>query len=383
MTGNTRKTTLGFISILTILLLALWGTNVFALQEDENLDEFEEDGEVAPQAAGSQKISPLSDYMYKKDYQQYEEIRKEADVQKRADLLVAFLKERPISRVLLYVAQDYVACIGKIAGSDTARKIKMLDTLSGLVPTDQAIKAEEIPVGVDEFRKAHLIPTRKLILTSQAAGYYQLNNYAEAAKLAERAYAIDPDKALVQTLYDIYTKQKNEEKMVSYGKKMLDAFPMSQPEGYTTALQLADIYIKKQDVNAAVDLFTKLMNVYGNSVPPKIPEANWNQTRIFAYSLMARDAYSKDNYSKAEKLFQTVLSFNSRLDEPYYYLGMCKWKTKDQPAAIVYFARCTVLNKDYAARAKKYLDDLYKATYPNEPDGLPKVLNQARSDLGL
>ena len=164
---------------------------------------------------------------------------------------------------------------------------------------------------------------------------------------------------------------------------MLDAFPMSQPEGYTTALQLADIYIKKQDVNAAVDLFTKLMNVYGNSVPPKIPEANWNQTRIFAYSLMARDAYSKNSYAKAEKLFQTVLSFNSRLDEPYYYLGMCRWKTKDQPAAIVYFARCVVLNKDYAARAKKYLDDLYKATYPNEPEGLPKVLDQARSDLGL
>jgi len=378
MTGNTRKTTLGIISILTILLLALWGTNVFALQEEP-----EEEGEVAPPPAGSQKISPLSDYMYKKDYQKYEEISKEANVQKRADLLVAFLKERPISRVLLYVAQDYVACIGKIAGSDNAKKISMLEALSELVPTDQEIKAAEIPVGVDEFRKTHLIPTRKLILTSMAAGYYQLKNYAEAAKLAERAYAISPDKKLVQTLYDIYTQQKNEEKMVSYGKKMLDAFPMSQPEGYTTALQLADIYIKKQDVNAAIDLFTKLMNVYGNSVPPNIPEANWNQTRIFAYSLMARDAYSKNNYAKAEKLFQTVLSFNSRLDEPYYYLGMCKWKTKDQPSAIVYFARCAVLKKDYAARANKYLEDLYKATYPNEPEGLPKVLDQARTDLGL
>ena len=328
-------------------------------------------------------ISPLSDYMYKKDYQQYEEIRKEADVQKRADLLVAFLKERPISRVLLYVAQDYMACISSLANNDVSRRISMQEALWDLVPTDQAITAAEIPVGVDEFRKTHLIPTRKSILTAMASGYYQLENFAEAAKQVERAYAMSPDKELVQTLYDIYTKMGNEAQIISYGKKMMDAFPMSQPQGYTTALQLADIYIKKQDVNAAIALFSKLMNVYGNSVPPNIPEANWNQTRIFAYSLMARDAYSKDNYSNAEKLFQTVLSFNSRLDEPYYYLGMCKWKTKDQPSAIVYFARCVVLNKDYADRANKYLQDLYKATYPNEPDGLPDIINQAKSDLGL
>ncbi len=381
MTGNTQKTTVGIISVFTILLLSLWAINVFALQED--LEESGDEGEVAQQPAGSQKISPLSDYMYKRDYQRYEEIRKETNAQKQVDLLAAFLKERPISRVLLYVATDYNAGINKLANNDATKKISMLESLWDLVPTDQEIKAEEIPVGVEEFRKTHLLPTRKLILTSMVAVYYQSKNYPKAAEVAERAYSVSPDKTLLQTLFDIYNKMGNEEKILAYGRKMLDAFPMNQPQGYTTALQLADIYIKKQNVNAAVDLFTKLMNVYGNSVPPNIPEANWNQTRIVAYTLMARDAYSKNNYEKAEKLFQTVLSFNSRLDEPYYYLGMCKWKAKDQPAAIVYFARCTVLNKDYAARANKYLEDLYKATYPNKPEGLPDVLKQARSDLGL
>ena len=381
MTGNTRKTTQGIISIFTLLLITLWGTSVFALQED--LEEIDEEGEVAQQPAGQQKISPLSDYLYKKDYQRYEEISKETDARKKADLLTAFMKERPISRVLLYVAQEYVGCINKLAGNDVARKISMLEEFQDLIPTDQQIKAEEIPVGVEEFRKTHLIPTKKLILTSMAAGNYQLKNYTKAAELTEQAYAMAPDKTLVQTLYDLYTKLGNEAKIISYGKKMLEQFPLKQQEGYTTALQLADLYIKKQDVNAAIDLYAKLMNVYGNSVPPKIPEANWNQVRIFAYSLMARDAYSKNNYANAEKLFQTVLSFDSRLDEPYYYLGMCRWKSKDQQSAIVYFARCAVLNKDYAARAKKYLEDLYKATYPNEPDGLQDVINKAKTDLGL
>ncbi|MBN2321843.1 MAG: hypothetical protein JXR49_22385 [Acidobacteria bacterium] len=361
MTGTTQKKAKRVIGLITVTLVLL-GVNAFAFQGG---------------------ISPLSDYMYKKDYQKYEDIRKETDTQKRADLLVAFLKERPISRVLNYVATDYIACISKLANNDAARKISMQEALWDLVPTDQEIKAAEIPVGVEEFRKTHLIPTRKLILTSMAAGYYQTNNFAKAAELAEQAYAIAPDKTLVQTLFDIYNKLKNEDKIIAYGKKMLDAFPMSQPQGYATALQLAQIYLQKQNIAEATRLFTKLMDVYGNSVPPNITEANWNTTRIFAYTLMAKDAYSKNDYAKAEKLFQTVLSFNSRLDEPYYYLGMCKWKTKDQPAAIVYFARCSVLKKDYADRASKYLEDLYKATYPNEPDGLQDVIDKAKSDLSL
>ena len=208
MTRTTIKQTQRVIGLITVMLVVL-GANALAFQGG---------------------ISPLSDYMYKKDYQQYEEIRKETDVQKRADLLVAFLEERPISRVLLYVAQDYNTCIGKLAGSNTARKISMQEALWELVPTDQEITAAEIPVGVDEFRKTHLLPTRKLILTSMAGGYYSLNNFAEAEKLVERAYAISPDKELIKSLYDIAQKQNNEGKIVSYGKKMMDAFPMSHKQ---------------------------------------------------------------------------------------------------------------------------------------------------------
>lgn len=49
-----------------------------------------------------EKISPLSDYQYKKDFPQYDAIKKEADTQKRAEALLGFIKARPISRILLY-----------------------------------------------------------------------------------------------------------------------------------------------------------------------------------------------------------------------------------------------------------------------------------------
>ena len=78
MTGNARSQSIRTIGF-AIAILAMCGVCAFAVQE---------------------KISPLSDYQYKKDFALYETIKKEADVQKRADLLLAFVKEHPISRIL-------------------------------------------------------------------------------------------------------------------------------------------------------------------------------------------------------------------------------------------------------------------------------------------
>jgi tetratricopeptide (TPR) repeat protein len=367
MTGNIRKKTQRTIGFITVILV-LFGANTFALQEE--------------------KISTLSDYLYKKDLQKYKEIQAAANNQKKIDLATAFLKERPISRVLLYVATEYMTAASKIAGNNPDSLISMGETLWKLVPTDQKINAEakDIPLGLEEFKKEQLQKTRILVLEQIAAAYYKKQNYAKAAEYVERVDAINPDVKSAQSLFDIYGKLGNEDKRISYGKKVLERTSMRNPEGYGMALQLANIYLKKQDansVNAAIQLFSKVMDVYGNSVPPNVRESEWDKTRIFAYTLMAKDAYAKNNFANAEKMFQMVLSFDSRLDEPYYYLGMCKWKVKDQPAAIVYFARCAVLNKDYAAKANDYLQQLYKATYPNDPDGLKDVIAKAKTALGI
>jgi tetratricopeptide (TPR) repeat protein len=363
MIGNTQKKKQIAIGLMTVMLVLL-GTNAFALQEE--------------------KISTLSDYLYKKDLVKFKEIQAATSSQKKIELATAFLKERPISRVLLYVATEYMAA----AGNNPDSLISKGEELWKLVPTDQKINAEakDIPVGLEEFKKEQLQKTRILILEQIAGAYYKKQDYAKAAEYVERVDAIDPAVKTAQSLFDIYGKLGNEAKRISAGKKVMERASMKSPEGYGMALQLADIYLKKQDansVNAAIQLFAKVMDVYGNSVPPNVRESEWNKTRIFAYTLMAKDAYSKNDLAKAEKMFQMVLSYDSRLDEPYYYLGMCKWKGKDQPAAIVYFARCAVLNKSYAAKANGYLEQLYKATYPNEPEGLKDVIAKAKTALGI
>lgn len=362
MTCNARKQFRSIVSTVAVILM-LCGTNIFALQE---------------------KVSPLSDYQYKKDFAQYETIKKETDAQKRSELLLDFLKEHPISKMLLYVATDYMETIKPhLAKSDFAKVISMADTLMALLPTEKVIQDAQIPVGVEEFMKDQLLPTQASIHQLLLTAYYQSNNLPKAAEEAEKLYAMNPNKALFPALADIYFKMQNWDKYLSYGQKMLAEFPMDQPQGYTTAIQMAQVYIQKQDVASATDLLSKVMDVYGDKVPPNTQEAQWNATRAFAYGVIASGIYAKKDYPKAQELFEKVAKFDPRREDAHYYIGMCQWQTQNPEGAIDSFAKCTVLNGQLAKRAQQYLEQLYKARHNDTLDGLDQVLAKAKSELGM
>jgi tetratricopeptide (TPR) repeat protein len=362
MTGKARKQIRRFVGTAAVILM-LCGASTFALQE---------------------KLSPLSDYQYKRDFAQYDTIKKEADAQKRADLLLGFMKEHPISRMLLYVATDYMECVKPhLAKNDFAKAISMVEALQALLPTDKTIQDAQIPVGVEEFRKDQLVPTQASIYQALLTAYYQSSNLPKAAEEAEKLYAMTSNKALLPALADIYFKMQNWDKYLSYGQKMLAEFPMDQPQGYTTAIQMAQVYIQKQDVNSATDLLSKVMDVYGDKVPPNTQEAQWNSTRAFAYGVIASGIYAKKEYPKAQELYEKVARFEPKREDAHYYLGMCKWQTQNPEGAIDSFAKCVVLNGQLAKRAQQYLEQLYKARNKDTLDGLDKVLAKAKSELGM
>ncbi len=363
MTGKTQIQIQRIVG-LAIAILVLCGANAFGQQEG---------------------ISPLSDYMYKKDYAEYQEIKKEADVQKRANLLLSFLKGRPINKMLLYIATDYLESVkSNIDKKDWAGVISKVETLQSQIPSEKTVKSAGIPVGVDEFIKDQLIPTQKLILSALLQAYYQSNNLPKAAETAEKLYAITPDDSLLPVITDIYQKTKNTDKYLVYAEKMLAKTKMDQPLGYGTALQLAQIYLQKQNAAKATELLTKVMDVYGDKVPPGTQEAAWNATRAFAYGVIASGVYAKKDYAQAQQLYEKVVKFDTKRDDAYYFIGMCKWNNKDQEGAIEVFAKSAVLNKtDYAQKARQYLEDLYKAQHNNSLDGLEEVLAKAKSQLGV
>jgi tetratricopeptide (TPR) repeat protein len=329
-----------------------------------------------------EKISPLSNYQYsKRDLPQYETIKKEPDVQKRADALLAFVKERSISKILLYAANDYMAAVKpQLDKKDYAKAISMIEAFWALVPTAETVKAAGIPEGVDEFLKDHLLPTQKLLLSSLATAYYQSQNWPKAAEMAEKTYELAPDKSLLPVIADIYAKF-NVDKYLVYGQKIIAEFPMDQ--AYTTALQMAQIYLQKQDANSAIDMLTKVMNVYGDKVPPNVQEAQWNATRAFAYGVFASSVYAKKEYPKALELYDKVAKLDPTREDAHYYIGMSKWQTQDPQGAIEAFAKCVVLKKSLSQKAQGYLEQLYKARNKDTLDGLDQVLAKAKADLGV
>jgi tetratricopeptide (TPR) repeat protein len=349
-----------------VAVLFLWGASSFALQD---------------------KISPLSNFQNDKDYKQYEVIKKEADLQKRADLLLNFVKEHPISNSLLYFATEYQGTIKPaLEKKDWTKAIAMIEAFNAALPTEQMITDAQIPVGVEAFQKEQLQPTKNQFQKLLFAIYMESKNYPKAAEIQESIYAAAPDSAGLQLLASIYLGMQNYDKYLPLAQKIMANSPMDQPLGYGTALQMAQIYLQKSpaDVAAATDLLTKVMDVYGDKVPPNIPEAQWNATRAFAFGVLAQGVYAKKDYVKALELYEKVIKFDNKRDDAHYSIGMSKWQTKDQAGAIDAFAKCVALNKPATAtKARNYLEQLYKPTHNNTLDGLDAVLAKAKTDLGI
>ncbi len=334
-------------------------------------------------AVAQEKISPISDYQYKKDYAQVEGIVKEADLQKRADMLLAFQKEHPISKILDYVALQYLECLKPyVQKKDWAKIISAAEVFLNLLPTDKTIQAAAIPVGVDEFIKKQLIPTQKSIYQALLGAYFQSNNLPKSAEMAEKVYALAPDKQGVATLADIYLRMQNYDKYLIYGEKILAEFPMEQ--AYQTAYTMAQIYFQKQNAAKGMELLSKVIEAFPDKTPPGMKDETWNAQRAFYWSQKAADAYKQKDYPKAVELFEKVISFSPKGDDaPYYYIGMSKWNSKDPEGAIPYFAKAMVLGRANAAKAKNYLEELYKARHNDSLDGLDQVVAKAKSDLGI
>ncbi len=334
-------------------------------------------------AGAQEKISPVSDYQYKRDYAQYENITKEADPQKRHDMLTAFMKEHPISRMLNYVWLAYMEVAKPlIQAKDWSKVAAMEEVFLNMMPTEKSVKDAAVPEpGAGEFVKTVLLPTQKQVYQALTAAYFQSNNLPKAAEMAEKSYALAPDKSGEAVLADIYLKMQNYDKYLAYGEKILAGFPMDQ--SYQTALTMAQIYFQKQNAVKGMELLTKVIDAYPDKTPPGMKDDVWSAQRAFYWSQKAAEAYKQKDHNKAIELYTTVLKYSPQSDEAYYYIGMSKWGSNDPDGAIEPFAKAAVLGKAYAKRAQDYLDQLWKARHPDNPAGIEDVKAKAKAALGL
>ncbi len=301
------------------------------------------------------KIPPRSEYQYKKDYAEVNEIMKEADVAKREAMLNGFVKEHPESRMIPYVAAQLIQPYAQ--KQDWQKVISLATDFQKLIPDDP---------GLDKYL---------------LGAYFRTNNFAKAGEIADKMYKANPTKETAAEMAGLYQQMKNTDKYLFYAEKAAAEYPIEQ--SYAMMLQIAQIYLQRQDVPKALGYLSKIMDAYGGQTPPKVQEAEWNKTRAFAYGLMAADAYGKKDCAKSSEYYNKVATFAPKTAEAHYYVGMCRWKEGDQVGAIPYFARAAVLNQNISPKAQEYLEQLYKAEHNGSLDGMDEVLAKAKSEVGV
>ena len=308
-----------------------------------------------------EEIPPDSDYMYRKDSAAIDQIKAtETDPQKRADALLAWVSAHPrATRAIAYAAAYYGEVVsGVMKAGDHQKALAMIERFQGAAPANTTLVA------------------------MQMTAYYQTKNWAKAAEIGEKLYAANASAGLANDLAGIYLQAGNSEKYLFYAEKVLADVGMEK--GYTVALQIANIHVQKKDMAKALPLLSQLMTVYGDKVPAGIQEANWNQTRAFAFGVMAADSYSKKDLPKAIELYEKVIKFAPKSEDAWYFIGMAKWQGKDQKGAIEPFAKAYVIGgKLYSQKAKDNLDQLWKAEHNGNMDGLDAVIAKAKADLGI
>jgi len=302
-----------------------------------------------------EEIPPDSDYMYNKNRGAIDQIKGNPDA------LLAWVKANPrATRSISYAAAYYGQAVSEALKTDPQKALAMIQTFQAAAPGDETLTQLEM------------------------SAYIQAKNYAKAAEIGEKLYAKKPSIDMADLLYRLYAQANNQDKMLAYGEKLVTEVGMEK--GFNVALQMANIHLQRKNNDKALALFSQVMGVYGDKVPPNVPEGQWNATRAGAFYLMAADSYTKKDLPKAIEQYEKVTKFAPTGDEAciaYYYIGMAKWSGKDQKGAIEPLARCVVLNKAQSAKAKEYLETLYKNENGGKLDGLDAVLAKAKSDLGI
>jgi len=124
-----------------------------------------------------------------------------------------------------------------------------------------------------------------------------------------------------------------------------------------------------------------LLKAYPQGTPSGWQAAQWTSVKGTAYTTLARAAYDKENFAEAIQNYTESLRYSPKSDLAYLSMGLSYWKLQQLEAAMEAFAKAVVLEKDYAAKAQEYLEQIYKPLNSDSLDGLDGVLAKARTAL--
>ncbi len=302
-------------------------------------------------------VAPESEWAYGKHLEQLEEIMKGSDLSVREQQLESFMKKlHPESKILQYYESFFSRTV---ADYEKTGKTQEASALSS--------------------KMLKLFPNSTALLSQNLRDAVQKQDHAKAIEMGERLQAIKPDKQTTLILAQSYIATSNGPKAAEYSQKALDA--MGPKDGVYFAYWLASYHTGQKNGDKAVQYYEMLLKAYPQGTPSGWQAAQWNSVKGTAYTTLARAAYDKENFPGAIQNYTESLRYSPKSDLTYLSMGLSYWKLQQLEPAMDAFAKAVVLEKDYAAKAQEYLEQIYKPLNSDSLDGLDGVLAKARTAL--
>ena len=307
-------------------------------------------------------IPEESDWLYRQHYEQVQEIMK-LSLDTRESVLESYMKKlNPKNKIGQYMEgffgqliRDYAAA-GQNAKADALR-----GRIATLFPNSAAVKAQKQAQALQDA--------------------WQKQDYATVVKLAEPMYQQNPSDQLMFMLAQSYVSTSNQAKGVEFSQKVINSVGVQK--GIYYAAWLADHYLRQGDQAKATSQYAQIVKAYPGSPPEGWKAADWDPIRTRSYELSATAAYIKQDFTGAISNYEQLLRVSGHSDSAYLYIGLSHWKLGDLDKAMDSFAKAVVIGKAQAAKAREYLEQIYKPRNEDSLDGLDVLLEKAKQALGI
>ena len=307
-------------------------------------------------------IPEESDWLYRQHYEQVQEIMK-LSLDTRESVLESYMKKlNPKNKIGQYMEgffgqliRDYAAA-GQNAKADALR-----GRMATLFPNSAAVKAQKQAEALQDA--------------------WQKQDYATVIKLAEPMYQQNPSDQLMFMLAQSYVSTSNQAKGVEFSQKVINSVGVQK--GIYYAAWLADHYLRQGDQAKATSQYAQIVKAYPGSPPEGWKAVDWDPIRTRSYELSATAAYIKQDFSGAISNYEQLLRVSGHSDSAYLYIGLSHWKLGDLDKAMASFAKAVVIGKAQAAKAREYLEQIYKPRNEDSLDGLDVLLEKAKQALGI
>ena len=314
-------------------------------------------------------IPPQSDYVYRKHYDEVSKIMQLPDIGQRERQLETYMKKlHPKSKVLQY-----------------------MESFFGQIAKDYQAAGREAEAKALTQKMTRMFPGSETALPQQFQSAFDSKDYGAAVPLGEKLLAKNPNDAQIMVmLAQAYLAANNTPKMVSMSPKIVQT--LGPKKGVYYVAWLGDYYRGQKDTARAAQYYGMLLDAYPTGIPQGWETARWNGLKANAHMVRATNSYLNKNFEAANQDYYQSLKYAPENDAAYLYMGLGFWKLSsglEDPArleqlnqAVTAFARAVAMAGPNQAKARQYLEQVYKPLNNNTLDGLDKVLEKAEADVG-